>query len=83
VILTPWYIKVSGDSDAFKVCGITTGRRTKPGNRFGLDLDEWIARAEDLATAPPDNPTPCDVPVTRVFDFRIEPTADPSSRGGG
>ncbi len=40
--------------------------------QFGLDIDEWIARAEDLASNPPSDRGSPDAPVVRVFTFQIE-----------
>jgi hypothetical protein len=42
-------------------------------HQLGLDLDGWVATAESIAAAPPDDPSPPGVAVSRVFSFRIEP----------
>lgn len=51
--------------------------------QLGLDLDDLIATAENLAADPPDDPTPRDLPVSRIFDFRIEPRPDQADAAGG
>jgi uncharacterized protein len=40
---------------------------------LGLDLEEWAARARWLSEHPPADPAPAGTPVSRVFDFTIEP----------
>jgi hypothetical protein len=42
-------------------------------HRLGLDLEEWGDRARRLAEHPPVDPAPAGTPVSRVFNFRIEP----------
>ena len=44
-------------------------------HQLGLDLDEWIERALAIAESPPTDPGQPDAPVTRVFGFRIDPSA--------
>jgi predicted metal-dependent hydrolase len=47
--------------------------RNEAGRRqLGLDLDEWIERAGQIARDPPADPGPRDAPVVRVFAFQIE-----------
>jgi hypothetical protein len=41
--------------------------------QLGLDLDEWIDRAVSISNHPPSDLTPCEIAVSRVFPFRIEP----------
>jgi hypothetical protein len=41
--------------------------------QLGLDLGEWIKRAEDVAAKQPRDPMPPGARVSCVFDFRIEP----------
>jgi hypothetical protein len=41
--------------------------------QLGLDLDEWIAVAEAIAAAPPEDPGPPGAAVVCVFSARIEP----------
>jgi hypothetical protein len=38
---------------------------------LGLNLEDWIKRAEAIAHSPPADPGPRDAPVTRVFAFTI------------
>jgi uncharacterized protein len=45
-------------------------------NQLGLNLDDWVARAEAVAAAPPDDPTPPGTRVSRVFAEEIEPRED-------
>jgi hypothetical protein len=40
---------------------------------LGLDLDDWVARALALSQNPPIDLAPRGTPVSRVFDFRLEP----------
>ncbi|HKI19147.1 MAG TPA: DUF309 domain-containing protein, partial [Isosphaeraceae bacterium] len=40
--------------------------------QLGLDLDQWIDRAHDLADNPPSDRGMPDAPVVRVFAFQIE-----------
>jgi hypothetical protein len=42
-------------------------------SRLGLDLDALIARARELAAAPPAGRPPRDVPVVRVLRFALAP----------
>ncbi len=41
--------------------------------QLGLDLDLWARRSNELAENPPTDHGPAGAPVTRVFDFQIEP----------
>jgi len=43
--------------------------------QLGLDLDQWIAHALTISSDPPLDPAPPGSPVSRVFDFRLEPGA--------
>ena len=42
-------------------------------HQLGLDLEEWVARAEAIAAAPPEDPAPPGARVACVFTFQIEP----------
>ena len=42
-------------------------------HQLGLDLREWADRARGIAENPPVDDAPAGTPVTRVFDFEIEP----------
>jgi len=41
-------------------------------NQLGLDLDYWVATAQAIAAAPPDDPAPPGARVSRVFAIQIE-----------
>jgi hypothetical protein len=53
-----------------------SARRLGGAHQLGLDLDKWIERALAIAESPPTDPGPPDAPVTRVFEFRIDPSVD-------
>jgi hypothetical protein len=42
-------------------------------NQLGLNLDDWVATAQAIAAAPPNDPMPPGAPVSVVFTVRIEP----------
>lgn len=42
--------------------------------QLGLNLEQWIAHAQQIADHPPEDPEPSGVPVSRVFPFQIIPS---------
>ncbi|HMB05003.1 MAG TPA: DUF309 domain-containing protein [Isosphaeraceae bacterium] len=42
--------------------------------QLGLNLEQWIAHAQQIADHPPKDPEPSGVPVSRVFPFQIIPS---------
>jgi uncharacterized protein len=51
--------------------------------QFGLDLEQWIDRAHDLADNPPSDRGMPDAPVVRVFVFPIEIDDGRTKKGKG
>jgi predicted metal-dependent hydrolase len=54
--------------------GETFAAARQQGGQFqlGLDLDQWIIRAQELADNPPQTAELIGAPVVRVFPFQIE-----------
>ena len=60
---------------ARRAAALLAAARSEAGaHQLGLDLERWIAHAQQIADHPPKDPKPPGVPVSRVFPFQIIPS---------
>jgi uncharacterized protein len=60
---------------ARRAAALLASARSEAGaHQLGLDLERWIAHAQQIADHPPKDPEPPGVSVSRVFPFQIIPS---------